>query len=89
MSQRSCGLPIPEGVQGQIGWDPGQHDLAEGIPAHGKGVGNRRALRFLPTQAILWFCDSMIISLACIETPENAQDNCSLFRKFSARLFKC
>ena len=25
--QRSCGFPIPGGVQGQVGWGPGQPGL--------------------------------------------------------------
>lgn len=34
VAQRSCGCPIP-GVQGQVGWGPGQPDLVGGIPSHG------------------------------------------------------
>ena len=26
-TQKSCGCPIPEGAQGQFGWDPGQPEL--------------------------------------------------------------
>jgi len=26
-AQRGCGYPIPGGVQGQVGWGPGQTDL--------------------------------------------------------------
>jgi len=29
-AQRSCGCPIPGGVQGQIGWASGQSDLVGG-----------------------------------------------------------
>ena len=25
--QRGCGWPVPGGVQGQVGWGPGQSDL--------------------------------------------------------------
>lgn len=43
--QRSCGCPIARGVQGQVGWDPGQpdllFDLAVDKPAHSTGVGIR------------------------------------------------
>ena len=35
-AQRSCGCPIPRSDQSQIGWDFGQLDLVEGIPAHGR-----------------------------------------------------
>ena len=42
-AQRGCGCPVPEGVQGQVGWGPGQLDLVlnveDGGPACGKGVG--------------------------------------------------
>ena len=38
-AQRSCGFPIPGGVQGQLGWGPGQPDLVAGNPAHGRGIG--------------------------------------------------
>ena len=34
-AQRSCGCPIPGGVQGQVGWGCGQPDLVSGSPAHG------------------------------------------------------
>jgi len=40
-AQRSCGCPIPGGVQGQVGWGPGQPYILGGSPAHGKGVGTR------------------------------------------------
>ena len=43
-AQRGCGCPIPGGVQGQIGWGPGQPGLAlggmVGGPACGRGVGD-------------------------------------------------
>ena len=37
VAQRICGCPIPESVQGQVGWDPEQYDLVGGHPAHNKG----------------------------------------------------
>jgi len=37
-AQRSCGCPIPGGVQGQAGWVPGQPDLEVGNPAYGGGL---------------------------------------------------
>jgi len=38
---RGCGCPVPGGVQGQVGWGPGQLvlDLEVGGPACGWGVG--------------------------------------------------
>jgi len=41
VAQRSCGWLIPEIIQGQTGWDPGQTDAAAGNPAYGRGVGTR------------------------------------------------
>ena len=39
--QRSCGCPMPGGVQRQIGGSPGQPELVRGNPAHGRGIGTR------------------------------------------------
>jgi len=47
-AQRSCGCPIPGGIQGQTGWDPGCH-LIGGNPALGRGVRTRWSLRSIPT----------------------------------------
>jgi len=41
VAQRSCGCPLPGSVQGQVGWGFELPGLAEGIPAHGRGVGTR------------------------------------------------
>jgi len=42
-AQRGCGCSIPGGVQGQVGWGPGQlglaPDLEVGGPSCGRGVG--------------------------------------------------
>ena len=47
---------IPESVQGQVGWGPGQPGLVLNVevdgPACGGAVGDSRSLRSLPTQAI-------------------------------------
>ena len=32
-----CGWPISGGIQGQVGWDPGQPGLVAGSPACGRG----------------------------------------------------
>jgi len=37
-AQRSCGCPIPEGIQSQVGWGPGQLHLVGGNPIHGRWV---------------------------------------------------
>lgn len=50
MERRSCGCPIP-------GWGFGQPHLVGGFPVAGVGAGG--ALRSLPTQTTLGFCDSM------------------------------
>jgi len=39
VTQRSCGCPLPDRVQGQLGWGWEQPGLVEGVPARGKGVG--------------------------------------------------
>jgi len=54
-AQRSCGRPIPGGVQGQAGWGFGQPGLVGGVPAPGRGAGTGWSLRSLPTQTILRF----------------------------------
>ncbi|KAJ7412535.1 hypothetical protein WISP_95809 [Willisornis vidua] len=38
-------------VEGQIGWGPEQSGLAEGVPAHGKGVGTGQSELQLPSLA--------------------------------------
>ena len=41
-AQRGCGCPVPGGVQGQVGWGPGQPgpdlNVEVGGPACGRGV---------------------------------------------------
>ena len=37
-AHRSCGPAIPEGIQDQIGWGPGQPDLVGSNPVHKRGV---------------------------------------------------
>ena len=49
VAQRSFVCPIPGGIQGQDGWDPGQPDLVLGSPAHGWGLGTRCTLKSPPT----------------------------------------
>jgi len=39
VAQRICGCPLPENVQGQVGWGFEQPGLVEG--AHGRGVAIR------------------------------------------------
>ena len=39
VAQRSCGCPITGGIEGQIGWDPGQPRLVAGSLTHGRGAG--------------------------------------------------
>jgi len=38
LAQRSCGSTIHGGIQVQVGWGPGQHDVAGGNSAHGVGL---------------------------------------------------
>jgi len=39
VAQRGSGGPIPENIQGQIGWGSKQPGLVEDVPAHCRGVG--------------------------------------------------
>jgi len=41
VAQRSCGCPIPGGIQGQAGCGSGQPGLMAGNPAHSRGVETR------------------------------------------------
>ena len=34
----SCGCPISGGIQGQVGWGPGQPELLGGSPANSRGL---------------------------------------------------
>lgn len=36
--QRSCGSPIPGGIQSKLGWDPGQPDGWQLHPWQGDGI---------------------------------------------------
>ena len=38
-AQRSCGCPIAGGVQGWVGWGPGQPDPVDGSPANSRELG--------------------------------------------------
>ena len=46
VAQRGC-------VQGHVGQGFEQPGLVKGVPAHGRGVGNRQSIRSLPIQTIL------------------------------------
>jgi len=39
ISQRSCECPIPECIQGHVGWSPGQPELVGGSPSRGRKYG--------------------------------------------------
>mgnify|MGYP001864531359 CR=1 FL=1 len=38
VDQRGCGCPILGGIQGQVGWGPGQPELLGGSTANGRGL---------------------------------------------------
>jgi len=38
-AHRGCGCPVPGGVQGQVGWGPGQRDLALNVEVGGSACG--------------------------------------------------
>ena len=40
-AQTGCGCPIPEAVQDQVGWSPGQPDLAPDFQVGGPAPGGR------------------------------------------------
>jgi len=54
--------PIPGGAQGQVGWGPGQPEVVGGSPAHTRDWGGWTC-RFIPTQTILWFYDSIVFGI--------------------------
>ena len=56
-TQRSCGCPIPGGIQGQVGWGPGQHHLVGGNPAHSRGLEQVDLKHPFQSNS---FCDSVI-----------------------------
>jgi len=62
---------IPGGVQGQVGWGPGEPGLVLNVevggPACGEGVGPSWSLR-IPTQAILWWCYSFPLFKSSLKT---------------------
>ena len=38
-AQRGCGCPVPGGVQGQVGWGPGQPALSLDVEVGGPACG--------------------------------------------------
>jgi len=44
---------IPGGVQGRVGWGPGQPELVRGSPAHSTGVGAGWTLRSLASLSMI------------------------------------
>ena len=38
IAQKFCGYPTPGGTQGQVGWGPGQPEIAGDDPTHGMGL---------------------------------------------------
>ena len=38
VAQQGYGCPISGGIQGQVGWVPGQPDLVGGSLVHGRGL---------------------------------------------------
>jgi len=66
-AHRRCRGPIPGGTQGQVGWGPGQPDPVDSKQVMVMGVGTEWALMALPTQAILWFYDSVCLLLCYLQ----------------------
>jgi len=57
--QRHFRSTLLENLTPKVGRGFGLPGLLEGVPAHGRGIGNRGYRRHLPTQTILWFYYSM------------------------------
>jgi len=80
-AQRGCGCPIPGGVQGRVGWGPGQPglvlDVEVGSPACG-GEGRSLMILEVPSNpshsVILWFT-----GLAGLGTLGNLPQRCHVF----------
>lgn len=45
-AQRSCGCPIPGGIQGIVGWEPVQPDMVSGNFACGRKGWNQIVFKF-------------------------------------------
>jgi len=43
-AQRGCGCPVPEGIQGQVVWNPGQPGLVLNVEVGGPACGGRLEL---------------------------------------------
>lgn len=65
VAQKSCGCPIPGSVQSQLGGGSKEPGWVEGVPLNNRGVGTRCSLKSPPTQVILWFYSSIILSKFC------------------------
>jgi len=63
-AQRDCGYPIPEGVQGQVGWGPGQPGLVLHVEVDGPAWGGWRFM-ILKVSSNLGHCDSVVSHLNC------------------------
>ena len=81
-AQRSCGCPIPGGIQGQVGWGLGQPDLVD-VNQPNAGVWNWMGLKVpfnLRHSMILWFYD-----LNCLVSAINVCSSRTLNFWFPAR----
>lgn len=55
LAQKSYLCPMLGRVTDKVGWNPEQHDLVKGGPAHRRGFETKWSLRSLPTQIFLCF----------------------------------
>lgn len=53
LAQKSYICPMLGSATDKAGWNPDQHDLVKGGPAHRRGFETKQSLRTLPTQIIL------------------------------------
>ena len=90
--QRGCGCPIPGGVQGQVGWGPGQPGLVTGEVG---GPARQGGWRFMILEVSSNpFCDSVICEGVSVLMLNAAQLNGSIniqhfIHKFNLSLIHC
>jgi len=95
-AQRGCECPVSGGVQGQVGWGPGQPGLVLNVevggPACGRGVGDLWSLRSLPTRAslchfvcCLWLCNVNSHFLKVCPTYFQSTNGC-VYSKYCLRI---
>lgn len=66
MRMKSCGSPVPRGVQGQAEQGLEQPGLREGVPGHGRGWnGMSFRIPFHPNHSIILWCQPSLRNKKC------------------------